>query len=140
MAIYKRCNHCHELYTGNKCPDCSKKLAAASQKRAVTANENKRVYNTYLWQKCRKNIRILYLDYDIWLLGIGQEYVCEKPYIHHIVERDENPALVYDMDNLITVSKESHEEIHKYYKIDKAYALKRIAQGKENFRRLFSDD
>lgn len=139
MAICKRCNSCHQLFTGSKCPGCSKRLAAASRKRIQKQNESKKFYNTYLWQQCRKNIRLKYLDYDIWLLGIGQEYVCQLPYIHHIVEREENPDLLYNVDNLISVSKESHEEIHRYYKTDKQYALDRINKGKENFRRLFGD-
>lgn len=140
MAICKRCVSCHQLFTGSKCPECSKRMARAYSKKSQAKNENKQIYNGALWQKCRKNIRIMYMDYDIWLLGIGQEYVCKPAYIHHIVERDENPSLIYDLDNLIPVSKESHEEIHRYYKTDKAYALARIAKGKENFRRLFGDD
>ena len=35
-------------------------------------------------------------------------------------------GLIYDIDNLITVTKESHEEIHRLYAIKKSDALARI--------------
>ena len=49
-------------------------------------------------------------------------YKCNYPVVHHIVEREEDPSLVYDLDNLITVTKESHEEIHRLYLFDKEKA------------------
>lgn len=140
MAIYRRCNNCHKLYEGRVCIECKKKFARANSRKRLEENESRKLYNTHTWSKVRRHIRLKYMDYDIWLLAAGQVYRCEKPYIHHIVERDENPMLVFDEDNLITVSKESHEEIHREYKIDKPRALARIEKGKEEFRRLFGDD
>lgn len=137
MGIYKRCPNCHKLYQEKSCPTCSKKFALANAKKRQKENEARKLYGSALWSKCRKTIRLKYMDYDIWLLGIGQIYSCEKPYIHHIVERDENPDLIFDEDNLITVCKESHEEIHQWYKTDKKAALERIEKGKAEFRRLF---
>lgn len=135
MAIYRRCVRCNELFEGCKCPNCSKK-----RKRIQAINETKRVYNSYTWQQCRANVRLKYMDYDIWLLGAGQAYVCKKPIIHHILEREERPDLLFDIDNLIPVCKESHEEIHQWYKTDREAALNRIEKGKAEFRRLFADD
>jgi hypothetical protein len=140
MAIYKRCCRCHELYEGKRCPKCSRQLAVAKSKRAKVKNETKKVYDTYLWQQCRKNIRIKYLDYDIWLMAEGQLHRCQHPVIHHIAERDDRPDLLFNLDNLITVSRESHEEIHRWYKEDKEKALTRIQRGINEFRRLFNDD
>lgn len=140
MGIYRRCPNCHKLYEGRECIECKKKFARANSRKRLEENEARKIYNTYTWEKVRRHMRLKYMDYDIWLLAKGQVYKCEKPYIHHIVERDENPMLVFDEDNLITVSKESHEEIHREYEIDKPRALARIEKGKREFRRLFGDD
>jgi len=137
MAIFKRCNTCHELYQGKYCPTCRPKQQKAYQRKTLDKNKNTRLYHTRLWERCRKNAIIRDMGYDIWLLGIGQVYQCLHPFVHHIKERDEAPDLIFDIDNLITVTKESHEEIHRLYLIDKEEALERIRKGQQEFRRLF---
>ncbi len=139
MPIYKRCNICHQLYTGSRCPACKKKQDKAYYKRRVEKNERIRIYRTRLWEKCRKNIIVKYLGYDIWMLAEGEARVPDKIVIHHIVERDEDPDLLYDIDNLITVSPESHAEIHQWYKTKKAAALERIQKGVTKFHEMFDD-
>lgn len=137
MAIFKRCNNCHQLYTGKKCPECSKKQANANAKKRQAEDEGRKLYGSGLWRKCRQNVIVRDMGYDIWLLGIGQVYRCWYPVVHHIKEREEAPELIYDIDNLITVTKESHEEIHRLYLVDKPAALERIRKGREEFQRLF---
>lgn len=138
MAIYKRCNNCHNLFQGRFCVDCRNKLSKRANRRKP--EDTSKLYDTAAWQKCRKTIRLKYLDIDIWLLAVGQIYRCESPLIHHIIERDEAPELIFHEENLIPVSKESHEEIHKLYRVDRKSALARIEKGKEEFRRLFGND
>ena len=137
MGIFKRCNSCHKLYEGKKCPECSRKYARDHAKKRQSEDEGRKLYGSGLWRKCRRNVIVRDLGYDIWLLGIGQVYKCQRPFVHHIKERDEAPDLVYDVDNLITVTKESHEEIHRLYLIDKEEALARIRKGRQEFKRLF---
>ncbi len=139
MPIFRRCNNCHQLYEGRKCPECSKKKALQYAKRRAERNEATKLYGHRRWKNCRKNVLLKYLGYDIWLLAVGQLYKCEAPIVHHIKERDEAPDLIYDIDNLITVSRESHEEIHRMYQTDKAAALERIQKGIEEFERRFAD-
>lgn len=138
--ISRRCPNCHRLFQGRECESCARKYALANAKKRQSEDDGRKLYASAIWKKCRKRIRIKYQDYDIWLLGIGQIYSCEKPYIHHIVEREENPDLLFDEDNLIVVSKESHEEIHRWYKTDKQAALERIQKGIANFKEMFEDD
>ncbi len=140
MPIYKRCSNCHQLYTGSRCPECKKKSDRASYKRRVEKNERLKFYHTRLWEKCRRNIIIKYLGLDIWQLAEGEARVPDKIVIHHIVERDEDPDLLYDIDNLVTVSPESHTEIHQMYKTNKAAAIERIQKGIEKFYELYGDD
>lgn len=141
--IYKRCLYCQSLYQQSTrygcCPECAKKKALADAKKRQQEDEGRKLYGSAEWKKCRKNVRLRYMDYDIWLMGIGIIKKCDKPYIHHIIER-ERGELVFDLDNLITVSKESHEEIHKAYKLNRRQALERIAEGIRRFKELMNDD
>ena len=137
MAIFKRCNICHDIYEGKYCPVCRPKQQKAAQRKVLENNKHTRAYHSRLWQKCRRNVIVRDLGYDIWLLGIGQVHKCARPHVHHIKERDEAPELFYSIDNLITVTKKSHEEIHRLYLIDKEEALARIRKGQQELRRLF---
>nr|DAG49976.1 MAG TPA: NinG protein [Bacteriophage sp.] len=138
-GYYRRCPNCHKLYTGDRCPDCAKKFGLALTKRRLREDEGRKLYASKRWRKLRDTIRLHYMDYDVWLLGVGIVRKCAPVVIHHIVERDKNPDLIYDLDNLITVSPESHAEIHSWYKRDRAAAVARIAAGKEYFRKLMGD-
>ncbi len=140
MAIFKRCSSCHQLYEGKRCPTCSAKYAAAHAAKRQRENPARKLYGSGLWRKCRKNVIIRDLGLDIWLLAVGQVYKCPAPVVHHIRERDEAPDLIFDIDNLITVSKESHEEIHRAYQTDKRAALDRIRRGQEELKKRFWDE
>ena len=137
MQIYKRCVTCGQLFAGSRCPACKKKQDHAYYMKKKEKDELTKLYHQRLWEKCRKNIIIKYLGYDIWLLAEGQIIKPDRILIHHIKERQESPELFYDIDNLITVSHDSHEEIHYYYKVNKAYALERIQRGKDKFKEMF---
>ena len=140
MPIYKRCVTCHQLYTGKRCPACKKKQDHAYYEKKKEKDELTKLYHQRLWEKCRKNILIKYLGYDIWLMAEGQIVKPDRIIIHHIKERQEAPELFYDIDNLITVSTESHNDIHYYYNTNKQYALERIRRGIDKFNELFADD
>lgn len=134
MTIFKRCSQCHRLYEGRHCSECAKKRAAKRYQ------DTEKMYSTYKWQRCRENVIIKYQGMDIWQLAIGNVVICNHPVIHHIVERDEAPELRYRLDNLIPVTSDSHAEIHSYYRTDKQYALKRIADGIRKFKEEYGND
>ena len=139
MPIYKRCDSCHQLYTGKRCPACKKKQDKCYRENKKAKDDLSRVYHLRLWEKCRRNILIKYLGYDVWLLAEGQIVKPDRIIVHHIQEREEAPELLFDIDNLITVSPESHADIHAMYKTNKAAALERIQRGKDKFKELFGD-
>lgn len=138
MAIFRRCPSCQQLFQGRVCRSCANKSSKKRQKN----NEALKLYGGAAWRKCRKNVRIRYHDLDIWMLGIGVVERCEKTRVHHILERDERPDLLFDIDNLITVSCDSHAEIHEWYNKsakDKQTAIKRINAGIRKFREMYGD-
>ena len=139
MPIYKRCDSCHQLYTGKRCPACKKKQDKRYRENKKAKDDLSRVYHLRLWEKCRRNILIKYMGYDVWLLAEGQIIKPDRIIVHHIKEREEAPELLFDIDNLITVSPDSHADIHAMYKTNKAAALERIQRGKDKFNELFGD-
>lgn len=135
MAIYKRCNFCHGLYQGRCCSACANKHSKKRQEN----NEALKLYGSGRWRKCRRDIRIKYQDIDIWELGAGNvSLIRGTVYVHHIIERDARPDLLFDMDNLITVSADSHEQIHAMYKTDRVAALARIQKGIDKFEEMYN--
>ena len=102
MGIFKRCNSCHELYQGKYCPSCRPKQQKASQRSKLDNNKNTRVYHSRLWEKCRRNVIVRDMGYDIWLLGIGQVYKCQRPHVHHIKERDEAQEMAAKVTEALT--------------------------------------
>ena len=137
MPIFKRCNICHQLYEGKRCPTCKKKMDRAYQQRKKERDETQKAYYLRLWEKCRKNVLLRYNGYDIWALADGRLEVPKRVIIHHIRERTEDPAAFFDIDNLIPVSHDSHQQIHELYKTDKAAALERIQRGKKTYAEMF---
>lgn len=131
--IFRRCPTCGQLFQGRNCKACANRISKKRQKE----NEARKIYSSKRWARVREQVRAKYFDYDIWLLAVGQLVKCRRPIVHHIKERDEAPELIYDIDNLVVVSYESHEEIHTAYLEDKPAALARIQRGLEEFRRLF---
>ena len=136
-TIYRRCINCGQLYTGRSCPDCKKKSDRQYRQRVKERHELTRIYHNRLWEKCRRNVIIRYFGYDVWQLAVGVVWKPERIIVHHIRERDAAPDLLYDLDNLIPVSEESHREIHRYYETDRQYALDRINKGIAEFHRRF---
>lgn len=137
MAIFKRCNFCHGLYQGRCCAKCANKHSKKRQEN----NEALKLYGSSRWRKCRRDVRLKFQDMDIWELGAGRvNVICGTVYVHHIQERDQRPDLLFDIDNLITVSAESHEQIHAMYKTDLEGALARIRKGITTFEEMYSGD
>lgn len=135
MAILRRCVRCGRLFQGQKCPICSRKSALKRRQNV----ESSKLYSQWRWRQCRKNVILHYMGYDIWLMGIGKMVRLTHPVVHHILEREERPDLVYRLDNLITVSTDSHVEIHEMYRKNRPAALHRIAAGIKKFEELFAD-
>lgn len=76
--------------------------------------EEVQFFNRKDWKKARLAALERDGEIDVWeymKTGRIQPGIC----VHHIISRREAPDRVYDLTNLITVSKESHREIEKLY-------------------------
>ena len=106
--IYKRCTHCGKRYeAGGKC-DCGYK------RRYDAPTGTRKLYRGARWQALRAVIIERYNGLDPWAFLHGRiEYTS---IVHHIVTAEEAPDMFYVEDNLIPVSRESHDEIHVLYR------------------------
>lgn len=76
--------------------------------------EEVQFFNRKDWKRARLAALERDGEIDVWeymKTGRIQPGIC----VHHIISRREAPDRVYDLTNLITVSKESHREIEKLY-------------------------
>ena len=106
--IYKRCTHCGQRYeAGGKC-NCG-------YKREYDApTGTRKLYRGARWQALRAVIIARYNGLDPWAFLHGRiEYAHT---VHHIVTAEDNPELFYVENNLIPLSRSSHDEIHALYR------------------------
>ena len=115
MKIKARCRKCRtKIEFGNShCEECNKIIQAQRN-----AHKNKKIssdskINSSKWRKTREQAIIR--DNGVCIL-------CLKKYnrihskgleVHHIVKRIDDPSLMYNLDNLVTVCRECHEELEK---------------------------
>ena len=118
--IYKRCVHCGKRYEAGKKCGCNFKREYAQP------TGTRALYKGGRWQALRLAVIARYDGLDPWaLLNSRIEYAHT---VHHIVTAEDNPELFYVEDNLIPLSRSSHDEIHALYK--KSEESKRETQEK----------
>ncbi len=118
--IYKRCVHCGKRYEAGKKCGCNFKREYARPTGTRT------LYKGGRWQALRLVVIARYDGLDPWaLLNSRIEYAHT---VHHIVTAEDNPELFYVEDNLIPLSRSSHDEIHALYR--KSEESKRETQEK----------
>lgn len=107
--LYYRCSHCGKrVPRGEKC--------GCSFKREYTAPDGtRRLYHTARWTRLQRTIMQRYNGLDPYALNIGKRIETADT-VHHIVPAEEDPSKFWDPDNLIPVSRHSHDEIHTVYR------------------------
>ena len=108
MMIYKRCPHCKKrVPAGEKCGCGYKREYAPPEK-------TRRLYHSARWQKIRETVMGFYSGIDPYAQKHGRiEYAFT---VHHIVPAKEDPDRFWHLDNLIPLSRASHDEVHGRYR------------------------
>lgn len=146
------CNHCHKLYDERKgkCP-CRKTEKRVYKTDSFYTGKAWRALSNYIRMRDYNMDRLaLYLfrsgtpadglsvykllyDYLIDVTGnirtLGGSLV-----VHHIVPRNENYTLQYDVDNLITLNSHAHEFIHQLYSTGKQEEVMAILREAVKFK------
>ena len=76
--------------------------------------EHDNMYNSYLWKKTATAARHRANYTDEYLLQYEQRFI-EGHTVHHIWTVKERPDLALSLDNLVVVSRRSHDLIHEAY-------------------------
>lgn len=108
----KSCQYCGIVDMKHVCPVVQKEQRIRDSKR-----EDKKIYWSSKWRKLRE---ASLGRTGVYLLII---YVCRGYYksasvCHHIVEIIVDDTKSYDKDNVIGLSKDTHDKVHELYKID----------------------
>lgn len=106
--LYYRCNHCGKrIARGEKC---------GCYKREYTAPEGTRkLYHSARWARLRDAIMSRYNNMDLYALTVHQRIEAAET-VHHIVPAEEDPLMFWAADNLIPLSRHSHDEVHTAYR------------------------
>lgn len=93
---------------------------------------NQVLYRSEIWKKCRRDIIIRDLGYD---LGIEDRPIIGKILVHHmnpitLEEVERRDPSIFDPEYLITVSLDTHNAIH--YGTDDFIAVSKIATREPN--------
>lgn len=140
MALTKICQRCGKrLKLGERC-DCraSRQIWLAhckdyNKRRDKTARE---FYDTKAWRRTREAVKARAGGLDE--LRLSEGVVVVGTTVHHIVPRADDPALAYDLHNLILVSEKTHRLIHTIYdrseeeKADMQARLKQVVLDREH--------
>lgn len=124
--IYKRCSHCGKRIPSGTTCKC--------MKREYREPEGiYKLYHTQRWRDLREVVMVRYDGLDQWALSQHKRIEYAET-AHHIIPTTDDESLFFALDNLIPVSRHSHDEIHALYKKDKAGTqkiLKAIVSNKD---------
>lgn len=118
--IYKRCSHCGKRIPSGTTCQCRKREYSKPQGIYT-------LYHTQRWQNLRASVMARYNGVDQWALHEHNRIECAET-VHHIIPTVDNEELFFSVDNLIPVSRGSHDEIHALYKTDKQRVQERLQE------------
>ena len=112
IMIYKRCPRCNKRIPAGQTCGCQVNI-----KREYAPPEGTRkLYHTARWRKLQQAVISLYSGLDPYAKSKGRiEYANT---VHHIVPAVEDESLFWNQDNLIPLSRQSHDEVHTRYRKD----------------------
>lgn len=107
--IYYRCSHCGKrVEKGKKC--------GCNFKREYTApTGTRKLYHTGRWTKLQHTIMQRYNGLDLYALNVHKRIEYAEV-VHHILPAEEYPDQFWNPDNLIPLSRHSHDEVHEAYR------------------------
>jgi len=83
----------------------------------------RKLYHTQHWKDTRAYVISQYDGLDLFALYRHGEFIPADT-VHHIEPTSEQPGRFYDTDNMIPVSRASHDEIHALYRQPGAEKIK----------------
>jgi hypothetical protein len=135
MPIYKRCGRCgNRISSGTKC-DCFKDRHKEYDKH-FRDKKSDAFYHSDEWKFARKNALLLDKGIDVYVYMTSGEVIFADM-VHHIEPLKDNWERRCDIDNLISLSNETHGLIEAHYKKDEQDTIRILY---EMLRRYRSND
>lgn len=101
--MLRSCSYCGRLHPrGYECPKKPKQSKRGGR-------EAERLRSAYAWQRARERVKERDHHLCVYCLARGRINY-EALEVHHIIPLEEQPALAYEDDNLITLCGADHEE------------------------------
>lgn len=111
LLLYKSCPRCGKrIEVGTKC-NCQNKRYKEEDKYKRESRE-KKFYSSVAWQRVRARAINRYNGLDIYSYYIFQRIEIGQT-VHHIIPVKECWAKRFDVNNLIYLTEENHQRIHK---------------------------
>lgn len=113
MALYSKCKLCGNKikYRTTYCDECKKE----HNKHIIYKDSNdevRRIYQTSRWRKTREQVKLR--DKGLCQLSLLEGKIVPGDAVHHIeVLRPNTIHLAFDLNNLILLSKDKHDMLHR---------------------------
>lgn len=115
MNIKSRCKKCRTKidYGNTYCNNCLSKIQTLKNTHKNKNIQSKAKISSSKWIKTREQAIIRDNGVCILCLVKYNRIFSKGLEVHHIVKRIDDPSLMYDLDNLVTVCRACHEELEK---------------------------
>lgn len=121
MPIYKRCSYCGKrIRTGTVCECVKRRYKEYDQSRD---KKLKAFYSSSAWQSIRKQVIEHYNQLDI-ISYFEEKQIVYGETVHHIIPVKEDWSRRYDVDNLIYLTEQHHQQVHEAMRTGKSEAVK----------------
>ena len=106
--LYYRCSHCGKrVARGEKC-------GCGFKREYTPITGTRKLYKTYRWMRLRDTIYARYNYLDAFALANGRIETAVN--VHHIIPAEEDIEQFWNPDNLIPLSRCSHDLVHVAYR------------------------
>ena len=132
MPIFKRCGRCgNRISSGSTCP-CVK-LRHKEYDKYTRDKKSDSFYHSDEWEQTRKYVLTLDKGIDVYLYMTTGKLVLADA-VHHIEPLKDNWDRRCDLENLISLSHDTHSMIEAMYKKDKVETMKSLFEMVRRYR------
>lgn len=133
MPIYRRCGRCGKrIQAGSRCP-CLKDRHKEYD-RFSRDKKSKAFYDSGEWQKARQDALDADDGIDVYVYMTKGEIIAADD-VHHIIPLRDDWSRRNDIENLISLSHETHAEIEQAYKANKQEIQSILQKMLKEYRR-----